>query len=292
MESSRYKLVVQGYSPTGSSHSDSKTIYKISITKGNNTWEIDRSFTQVVEFNGKMAAILPKLPKLPKKTTLSVTKAADLEKRKEELDQYLCEIICKEELQTNNEFIKFFEIEQNSGSKAINSLRLVFRKTHEVFGYRDICFWPEHHMMFGVTSSKQGGFFKSETTVGKEDGGKTIHAGDLQAWMKSSGKSSILDEYERLWHLHFKAKSVCVYFDKPSMTIYNGWENGDIIGFVLDPKRPQRYRQTVKGTYHKGKVIGIWADGEKNHVYSIGEDKMLNIIDVDSQKVVRCKFFC
>jgi hypothetical protein len=33
-----------------------------------------------------MSAIIPKLPKLPKKYTLSITKVADLDKRQEELD--------------------------------------------------------------------------------------------------------------------------------------------------------------------------------------------------------------
>lgn len=146
-------------------------------------------------------------------------------------------------------------------------------------------------MMFGVTSSKQGGvsFFKTETIKGKEDSGRTIHAGDLQAWMKTHGKSNILDEYERLWHLHFKAKGVCVFFDKFTSTIFNGWENGDIIGFNIDPKRPQRYRQDIKATYHKGKVISIWADGEKKLLYSVGEDKMLHVICLQKHNVIKCK---
>jgi hypothetical protein len=62
-------------------HSDSKTIYKMIITKGDSSWDIMRSFSQVCEFHSKMQAILPKLPKLPKKYTLSITKVADLDKR-------------------------------------------------------------------------------------------------------------------------------------------------------------------------------------------------------------------
>lgn len=240
MESSRFKLKVMGYGPSSMQHSDSKTIYKMKIDKGELTWSILKSFSQVSQFHSKMAAILPKLPKLPKKYALSLTKVQELDKRQEELDVYLGELILMEELHNNTEFIKFFELDQTQGSSVINQLRLVFRKTHEVFGYRDICFFPEYHMMFGVTSSKKGGvsIFKTETVKGKEDSGRTIHAGDLQAWMKTKGKSSILEEYERLWHLHFKAKGMCVCFDKVSSIVFNGWENGDIIGFNIDPKRP------------------------------------------------------
>ena len=119
---------------------------------------------------------------------------------------------------------------------------MVFRKTHKVFGYRDICFFPEHRMMFGVTSSKKGGIFKKEVIKGKEDGGRVINAGDMQAWMQRKGKDDILEEYERLWHLHFKAKGVCLAFDPVGSVIYNGWENGDIIGFYIDVKRPQKYK--------------------------------------------------
>jgi hypothetical protein len=60
--------------------------------------------------------------------------------------------------------------------------------------------------------------------------------------------------------------------------VYNGWENGDIIGFYIDVKRPHKYKQTLKGTFHKGKVIAIWVDGIKKRLYSVGEDKMLHVI--------------
>jgi len=92
--------------------------------------------------------------------------------------------------------------------------------------------------MFGVTSSKKGGIFKKEILKGVEDGGRKIFAGDLQAWVQKKGKDDILEEYERLWHLHFKARGICCTFDDVNNVIYNGWENGDIIGFFIDVKRP------------------------------------------------------
>jgi hypothetical protein len=144
-------------------------------------------------------------------------------------------------------------------------------------------------MMFGVTSSKKSGMFKKEVLKGQEEGGRVIHSGDLQAWMQSKGKDDILEQYERLWHLHFKARSNCIAFDMANTTLYNGWENGDIIGFFIDFKRPQKYRQCLKGTFHKVPVVGIAVDGEKKRLYSIGEDKILNVICLKKKKVIYSK---
>lgn len=77
---------MKGYGPTALQHSDSKTVYNMIISKGDNSWDIMRSFSQICEFHGKMKAILPKLPKLPKKYTLSITKIIDLDKRQDEID--------------------------------------------------------------------------------------------------------------------------------------------------------------------------------------------------------------
>jgi PX domain len=149
------------------------------ITKATASWDIRRSFNDFNEFHSQMKAISANLPPLPKKTTLSMTKVTDLDRRQEDLQTYCLEIIKKQDIHNNLEFIKFFEIDRNTDMKVINQLRLVFRKTHEVFGYRDICFFPEHRLMFGVTSSLKGGIFKKEVIKGQEEGGRSIHSGDL-----------------------------------------------------------------------------------------------------------------
>lgn len=290
MENSDLKIEIKGYGTTKLEHSDSKTIFKMIVTKAGASWDIRRSYSDFSDFHSQMKAISANLPKLPKKKARKVVKTTDLDKRQEDLQVYCEEIIGKTDLHSNLEFIKFFEIDRNTDMKVVSQLQLVFRKTHQVFGYRDICFFPETRMMFGITSSKKSGMFKKETTKGAESGGRVIHSGDLQAWIQKKGKFDIIEEYDRLWHLHFKAKSICCNFDVVNSTIYNGWENGDVIGFSIDAKRPTKYRQILKGTFHKEAVVGVWADGAKKKLYSIGEDKMLHVICLDKKAVLCCKY--
>ena len=289
MENSDLNIDIKGYSTTKLEHSDSKTLYKMIVSKSGASWDIRRSYRDFRDFHSQMKAITTNLPKLPKKKG-KVVKTQDLDKRQEGLQAYCDEISLKSDIHTNLEFIRFFEIDRNTDMKVVNQLQLVFRKTHKVFGYRDICFFPEHRMMFGVTSSKKSGMFKKEVVKGQEESGRTIHSGDLQAWVQRKGKDDILEEYERLWHLHFKAKGICCTFDKVNSVIYNGWENGDIIGFYIDVKRPQKYKQVLKGTFHKEPVVGIAVDGEKKKLYSIGEDKMLHVISLEKKEILCCKF--
>lgn len=289
MENSTLKVEIKGYGTTKLEHSDTKTLFKMIVTQKDSSWDIRRSYKDFQDLHSQMKAITTNLPHLPKKKTGKMVKTQDLDKRQAGLQAY-CEELChKTDIHSNLEFIRFFEIDRNTDMKAVNQLQLVFRKTHKVFGYRDICFYPEHRMMFGVTSSRKGGMFKKEVTKGQEDTGRVIHSGDLQAWLQHKGKEDILEEYERLWHLHFKARGICCTFDKVNSVIYNGWENGDIIGFYIDVKRPQKYKQVLKGTFHKEPVIGLAVDGAKKRLYSIGEDKMLHVICLQKNEILCCK---
>lgn len=142
MEKSDLNIQIKGYGTTKLEHSDSKTVFKMIVTKGDATWDIRRSYTDFSDFHSLMKAISSGLPKLPKKKTRKVVKTSDLDIRKDGLQAY-CDVMCeKTELFSNLEFIRFFEIDRNTDMRVVNQLQLVFRKTHKVFGYKDILFIP------------------------------------------------------------------------------------------------------------------------------------------------------
>ncbi len=88
MESSNIKIEIKGYGTTKLEHSDSKTVYKMVITKGEHEWDIRRSFTDFCDFHSLLKAITANLPKLPKKYISSITKVSELDKRQAELQIY------------------------------------------------------------------------------------------------------------------------------------------------------------------------------------------------------------
>jgi PX domain len=52
-------------------------------------WSVNRRFKEFSEMNTFLMSLYPDLPKCPPKTLFALSKAADIEKRRIELDNYL-----------------------------------------------------------------------------------------------------------------------------------------------------------------------------------------------------------
>lgn len=87
-----------------------ETLFKIEVTKEGHSWNVRRSYEEFREFHKLVKKTQDKMPKLPKKKFMKVTKDEDLEVRRLKLDEYIIDIVKKQDLYTNTNLIKFFEV--------------------------------------------------------------------------------------------------------------------------------------------------------------------------------------
>lgn len=65
-----------------------------------------------------------------------------------------------------------------------------------------------------------------------------------------------------------------------------GCEDGTVVPIEIDIKQPMKYTELREYKIHKDKVVGSFIDGQKNLMYTIGEDKYLRVFDFKTKEVV------
>lgn len=110
MQSSLFEARVVSYGNSGVEDQGKNILYKIEITKDGVTWNVRKSLEEFKDFHKRIKKTQDQLPKLPKSRLLKAKNPEVLEDRRVKLDDYVIEVIKRQDLHSNTHFIKFLEV--------------------------------------------------------------------------------------------------------------------------------------------------------------------------------------
>lgn len=161
-------------------------------------------------------------------------------------------------------------------------------------GYRDIILVPESKLFFSVTSdmsaiSRVDSYITNMNMPwDKKTDQVLLSVGVLEAWLQSK-KGMEEYSYERLWHKNFKSQAICIHYNEDLGMIFSGCDNGDIIGLKFKIKSPLKYKEILNEKIHAKRVMGLFTDTKRQLLFSISEDKFLNVYNLRSDSLTAGK---
>lgn len=132
----------------------------------------------------------------------------------------------------------------------------------------------------------------------KDQRGHVMSVGSLECWQlkKKSGDDDDEEEpveasYQKLWVRAFKHQSICLTFCPEKSFLIAGTDNGEIVPVKIDLSNPEEFEELKEYRVHKGRIMGVWFDGEKNLCYTISEDKHLICFDYKTKTTSSSKLY-
>lgn len=115
-----------------------------------------------------------------------------------------------------------------------------------------------------------------------------LSVGVLEAWLQSK-KGMEEYSYERLWHKNFKSQAICIHYNENLGSIFSGCDNGDIVGLKFNIKSPTKFKEILNEKVHAKRVMGLFTDTKRQLLFSIGEDKFMNVFNLKTNSLTAGK---
>lgn len=172
----------------------------------------------------------------------------------------------------------------------VNQLGLIGRVTHSLMGYRDIILVPQKKLFFSVTSdmsaiSRMDSYITNMNMPwDKKTDQVLLSVGVLEAWLQSK-KGMEEYTYERLWHKNFKSQAICIHYNEDLGLIFAGCDSGEILSLKFNMKSPLKYKEVLEEKVHAARVMALHSDSKRKLLFSIGEDKFLNVFNLKTNTI-------
>jgi hypothetical protein len=111
-----------------------------------------------------------------------------------------------------------------------------------------------------------------------------VSPGSLETWVLKSSKGSE-QNYEKIWTRSFASAAWNLSWCPVLNYLTIGCEDGSIVPIKVSVDDPMTYDELKVYKVHKDTVVGSYIDGDKNMMYSIGEDKYLRVFDFKTKEI-------
>lgn len=268
------------------------TFYKVEITLNGAKWTIDKRFNEFHTLNESLKPSHGNLPSLPGKTLLPVKKLEDIDKRRDGLEKFMQGLTERLDVYANKTFVHFLDLDKHKPDLELNSLEQVSKITHRLLGYRDIHFTDDRKFYFAALSdtstiSRIDSYLTNipmpwDKNVKKDEA--LLAVGGLEAWgrVKRGGDKFY---YEKLWLKTLKSQVICLHYSQKLQLIGVGCDSGELGLFLLDKEDPFKVDQLVLQKVHTSRIMKLYINHKEKVIYTIGEDKMLRVFDIDANAI-------
>lgn len=122
----------------------------------------------------------------------------------------------------------------------------------------------------------------------KDNQGNNVAVGNLETWVqKSIGDGEF--NFEKLWVREFKSQAHSIHWCPEMNYLVIGLEDGSVVPIEIDSSNPIKYTELRDYKVHKGKIIGLYIDPDRELCFTAGEDKYLRVFDFKSKQVINSK---
>lgn len=268
------------------------TFYKIEcILSNGKNWTVKRRFSEFEKLFEELKKTHRQLPNLPGKTMFAPTNKDDIERRRKGLDDFVKNIITREDFYCKKEFIEFLELDKEQASLAVNQMEALAQITDSIMGYRDATLFVDHNIAVAALhyvklTSRLDSYFGSLFKKKNEQSSKEVTDKETVGMVQfMHGSSSDISEYSTVWKKKYTSQAICITASIELAKIAVGLDSGDIYVYGFDPKNPKKEPSDDFALLkaHSGRVMKLVFDAKLEKLYSIGDDKKLRVTGLKSR---------
>jgi WD40 repeat protein len=275
----------------GEKYIDGKTVtfYKIEIydNYSKESWFLDKRYSEIDLLHKTLSKLYPNIPPMPGKTLFKIKDRDQLEKRKKQLETFLKECAKRKDIESNETFKNFLELDKHSPDLTYNAPTIVYENNELPQGIRDFTFFEEASIMYIVCcdmkiASRLDAYVTNVNLPWEKKTDAHISVGSVFAFKVVQDKNGGTQMYEKLWAKSFPEQTGVVNFDKDDLVLQVGLDSGSIVFYKTSAESKYLvYDELCKIKPHNARVMGLAFDPKPGYIYSCGSDKKFMLSEIN-----------
>ena len=263
------------------------TFYTVEITSHitQKSWKIEKRYNEFKALHDALSKIFPRLPAIPGTTFFKVSSADALNKRKNDLQNFLRSCVQRRDIMQNTQFKNFLELEKNAPEVVGNDVQLVYNYKKLPLGCRNFMVIPHRGIMIVICSNmniiSRSNVMLSNLTLGmsKNDDDK-VPMGAAFIYQCEPDKAEIY-KIHKIWAKPFPIQTGTLYWEDKNEIYCIGNDDGKIYAYKAKPNTHYlEMIQIAELYYHTDRVMGLALDPATMNLYSCSTDKTFFVTDL------------
>lgn len=291
----QFKVSIIGHSQEVPDHDPSEknpsskkvTFYTISITSPIRNWKVKHRYSDFYTLHENLSKCYTKLPKVPGKTFFAVTSESKIEKRQQELERYLNDLVELDLLMSNVYSCQFFNIEEHFPEYFCRPPEiLVEYETLRSLTFTDVHYEPGRIVNYLLCSK---GIDRPANSV-KSKGDPNLGSG-AEGMSKSLLNGFKFNEFEtsKLFHdkkvvKSFDMKAHCLQYFTEASILVAGFSQGIISVYKEEKKNKLDDEYQLSGVtklkVSSDRVTKILVNTSKGEMFIFGRKNQVKIVDM------------
>ena len=270
---------------------DSKivTFYKIEVydNYSKERWILEKRYSEIDLLHKNISKLYPNIPPMPGKTLFKIKNREALENRKKQLEFFLKECAKRKDIESNEYFKNFLEIDKHSPDLSYNAPSIVYENSELPQGIRDFVFFEEANIMYIACcdmkiASRIDAYVTNVNLPWEKKTEAHISVGSVFAFKLIFDKKGIVNLYEKLWAKSFPEQTGVVNFDKENLMLQVGLDSGTIVFFRTSTESKYlNYEEICRIKPHNARVMGLAYDPKPGYIYSCGSDNKFMLSEIN-----------
>ena len=275
----------------GEKYIDGKTVtfYKIEIydNYSKESWILEKRYSEIDLLHKTLVKLYPNIPPMPGKTLFKIKDRDQLEKRKKQLETFLKECAKRKDIESNDNFKNFLELDKHSPDLTYNAPKILYENNELPQGIRDFYFFEEASIIYIVCcdmkiASRIDAYVTNVNLPWEKKTEAHISVGSVFAFKVIQDKNGIPHVYEKLWAKSFPEQTGVVNFDKDDLVLQVGLDSGTIIFYKTSIESKYLvYDELCRIKPHNDRVMGLAFDPKPGYIYSCGTDKKFMLSEIN-----------
>jgi len=266
------------------------TFYKIQIYDNltKESWTLDKRYSEIDFLHKTISKLYPNIPPMPGKTLFKIKNKDQLDKRKSQLETFLRECINRKDIESNESFKAFLEIDKHSPDLVYNAPTIIYENNELPLGVRDFVFFEEYSILFIVCcdmniTSRVDAYITNTNLPWEKKTNEHISVGAVFAFKVIENKRGNTYMFEKLWAKSFPEQTGTVYFNKKGLYLGVGLDSGYVLFYRTSVESKfLEFEEIVNNRPHTNRVMGLALDEKNQYIYSCGSDKKFMLNDISN----------
>ena len=270
---------------------DSKTVtfYKLEIydNYSKEKWNLDKRYSEIDALHKTLSKLYPNIPPMPGKTLFKIKNRDQLENRKKQLEFFLRECAKRKDIESNDTFKGFLEIDKHSPDLVYNAPSIVYENNELPQGVRDFYYFEEANIMYIVCcdmkiASRLDAYVTNVNLPWEKKTEAHISVGSVFAFKVIQDKKGQTHSFEKLWAKSFPEQTGVVNFDKENLVLQVGLDSGTVVFYkTSEESKYLDYEELCKIKPHTARVMGLAFDAKPGYIYSCGSDNKFMLSEIN-----------
>ena len=270
---------------------ESKTVtfYKIQVydNYSKEKWILDKRYSEIDLLHKTLSKLYPNIPPMPGKTLFKIKNRDALESRKKQLEFFLKECAKRKDIESNEYFKGFLEIDKHSPDLTYNAPTILYENTELPQGVRDFFFYEEANIMFIVCcdmkiASRLDAYVTNVNLPWEKKTEAHISVGSVFAFKVIYDKKGVVHNFEKLWAKSFPEQTGVVNFDKDNLVLQVGLDSGTVVFYKTSVESKfLEYEELCRIKPHNARVMGLAFDSKPGYIYSCGSDNKFMLSEIN-----------